>query len=79
MAFERAQLTTHFANEILNTQKVCFSCFEATFCLFFALAILQYASSFFDDGATIFCTCGQYRVDLTLADDDVLLTANAGV
>ena len=79
MAFKRTQLTTDFTKEILQTGEVAFSRSEATFRLLLAAAVLQNAGSFFDDGAAFFRTCVQYRVDLTLRNDDVLLTTNTAV
>ena len=79
LALERSQLTTHFANEVLNAEQVCFSRFKTTLGFFFPFAVLENSGGFFDDGATIFCACSEHRIDLSLTDDDVLLATNAGV
>ena len=79
LALQRAQLATHFANEVLHAKQVGFSGFKATLGFFLALAVLKNSCSFFDDGATVFCTRSKNCINLALADDDVLLTTNTGI
>ena len=79
LAFERAQLAAHFAQQIAEAQQVAFGRFEAALGLLLALAELQDARGLFDDRPAIFGTRVQHRVELALPDDDVLLAADAGV
>ena len=79
LTLERPQLTTHFAQQVLNSKQRPFGGFETPFGFLLALAKLQNAGGFFDDGSTIFGTRVQHRVDLPLTDDDVLLATHTGV
>ena len=79
LAFKWTQLTAHFAKQILHTSEVALGRRKATFRLFFAAAIFQDAGRFFDDCTTFFRTSVEYRIDLALRNNDVLLTTNTTV
>ena len=79
LPFERPELTTDFAQEVLHSKKVRFGGIESTLGLFLPLAKLENARCLFDDRTPVFGTSVQHCVDLTLADDHVLLTADTGV
>ena len=79
LTLEWLQLATHFAQKILRAQQVRLGAFETTLGLLLALAVLEYARCFLDDRATILGTRVEHCIDLTLADDDVLLATHTGV
>ena len=79
LAFERPELTPDFTQEVLDSQQVGFGGVEPTLRLLFALAELEDARCLFDNGPTVFGTGIEHGIDLALADDDVLLTADAGI
>ena len=79
LAFERAQLSTHFANEVLDAEEVRLGAVETALGLLFPFAVLEDSRCFFDDRAAVFGTGIQHGIDLALADDHVLLTSDAGV
>ena len=79
LALERAELTAHLAQQVLKAKQVGLGRVEAPFGLLLALAVLEDARRLLDDAAPILRTGVEHRVDLSLADDDVLLTAHAGI
>ena len=79
LTFERAELAADFAEEVLQAQEVGLRGVEPALRLLLALAVLEHAGGFLDDPSTILGTSVEHGVDLTLADDDVLLAADAGV
>ena len=79
LPLERAQLPTHLAQQILHAQQAGFGGIEAALGLLLAATELQHAGGFFDDRPSLLRPGVEHRVDLALADDDVLLAADAGV
>jgi hypothetical protein len=79
LTLERAQLATHLAQQVLHAQQAGLGGVEAALGLLLAAAVLQHAGGFFDDAAAVLGPGVEHRVDLALADDDVLLAADAGV
>ncbi|CAB4817699.1 unannotated protein [freshwater metagenome] len=79
LTLERAQLAADLTKQILDTQQAGLGGVEATLGLLLAAAVLQHAGRFFDDAATILRAGVQHCIDLPLADDDVLLTADTGI
>ncbi len=79
LAFQRSQLAPHLAQEIREPEQVALGRFEAALRLLLALAELEDAGRLFDDRPAILRARIQHGVELTLADDHVLLTADAGV
>ena len=63
----------------MRRKQVAFGRFEPPLRLLLALAELQDAGGLFDDRPAILGTRVQHRVELALADDHVLLAADAGV
>ena len=61
LAFERPQLPTDLAEQILQTQQVCLRGVEASLRLLFAFAVLQNASSLFDDCSPLLGAEGRLR------------------
>ena len=79
LAFERPQLAAHLAQQVLHAQEVGLGRVEATLGLLLAAPVLEDAGGLLDDRPTILGAGVEHRVDLALADDHVLLTADAGV
>ena len=79
LALERSELTAHLAKQILHAQQAGLGGVETTLGALLATAELQHAGGFFDDRSTLFGAGVQHRVDLALADDHVLLTADTRV
>ena len=79
LALERAQLAAHLAQQVLHAQQAGLGGVEAALGLLLAAAVLQHAGRFLDDAAAVLGAGVEHRVDLALADDDVLLTADTGV
>ena len=79
LALERAQLATNLAEQVLEAQQIGLGGVEPTLGLLLALAILEDAGGLFDDAAPFLGPGVEHSVDLALADDDVLLTADTGV
>ncbi len=79
LAFERPQLPADLAQQIGEAQEVAFGRLEPAFGLLLALAELQDPGRFLDDRPAVLGSRVEHRVELALADDDVLLAADAGV
>ena len=79
LALERAQLAADLAQEVLDAQQVRLGGVEPALGLLLALAELQDAGGLLDDRAALLGSGVEHRVDLALADDHVLLAADAGV
>ncbi|CAB4574944.1 unannotated protein [freshwater metagenome] len=76
---ERLQLATNLAGQVAESREVRLHGVELANRLLFATAVLENSSSFFDETAAIFGAGGEHVVESTLTDDDVHLTAEAGV
>ena len=79
LSFEWTQIATHLAQQVLCAHQIGFSAFQPALGFFFPLAVFQYARRFFDDRPTIFGSRVQHRINLTLANDHVLLSSDAGI
>jgi hypothetical protein len=79
LALERAQLPANLAQQVLHAQQVRLGGVEASLRLLLALAELEDAGGFLDDRPAFLGPGVEDGVDLALADDDVLLTPDAGV
>ena len=71
------QLTANLSEKVLDAGEVGFGCDETPLCLLATLAELEHPCGFFDDQATVFRASVEHRIDLALADDDVLGAADA--
>ena len=79
LTLERAELAPDLAQQVLDAQQVGLGGVEPTLGLLLALAVLEDARGLLDDAAPVFGPGVEHGVDLTLADDHVLLAADAGV
>ena len=79
LALERAQLAADLAEQVLDAQQVGLGGVEAALGLLLALAELEDAGGLLDDRPAVLGAGVEDGVDLALADDDVLLAADAGV
>ena len=79
LALERAQLAAHLAQQVLHAQQAGLGGVEAALGLLLALAVLQHAGGLLDDRPALLGPGVEHGVDLALADDHVLLAADAGV
>ena len=79
LALERPQLPAHLAEQVGEPQQVRLGRLEPALGLLLALAVLEDAGGLFDDRPAIFGPRVEHGVELALADDDVLLAADAGV
>ena len=79
LALERAQLAAHLAQQVLHAQQVGLGGVEPALGLLLALAVLQDAGGLLDDRPAVLGAGVEHGVDLALADDHVLLAADAGV
>ena len=76
---ERLQLATNLAGQVAESREVGLHRVELANRLLFATAVLENSGSFFDESATIFGAGGEHVVESPLTDDDVHLTAEAGI
>ena len=79
LTLEGTELPAHLAQQILQPQQIAFGGLQAALRLLLALAVLEYARGLFDDQPPLFGPRVEHRVDLALADDHVLLPADAAV
>ena len=79
LAFERAQLAPHLAQQVGEAKQVALGRFESALRLLAPLAELEDARGFLDDRPPVFGPRVEHRVELALPDDDVLLAADARV
>ena len=79
LSFERTELATHLAQQVLQAEQVGLGRVEATLGLLLALAVLEDAGRLLDDAPPILRAGVEHRIDLSLAHDDVLLAADTGV
>ena len=79
LPFERAQLAPHLAQQVLHTEQVRLGGIEPALGLLLAPAELEHASRFLDDRPALLGAGVQHGIDLALADDHVLLAADAGI
>ena len=76
LALQRGELAPDLAQEVVEPQEVALGRVEAALGPLLALPVLQDAGRLLDDRAAIVGPGVQDRVELALADDDVLLTAD---
>jgi hypothetical protein len=80
---QRAQLAAHLAQQVLAHsaagRRDASVAVEAALGLLLAATVLEHAGRFLDDRPPVLGPGVEHRVDLALADDDVLLAADAGV
>ena len=74
-----AELAAHLAEQVVEPQEVALGRLEPALGPLPALAVLQDAGRLLDDRAAVLGPGVEHRVDLALADDHVLLAADAGV
>ena len=79
LALERAELAAHLAQEVAEPGEVALGGGEAALGLLLALAVLQDPGGLLDDQAALLGPGVEHGVDLALADDHVLLAADARV
>ena len=79
LALERTELAAHLSQQVLHPQQVALGRFEAALGLLLALAVLEDAGGLLDDRPALLRAGVEHRVDLALADDHVLLAADAGI
>ncbi|CAB4894645.1 unannotated protein [freshwater metagenome] len=79
LTLERAQLPSDLSQQILDAQQAGLGGIEAPLGFLLASPVLQHTGGFFDDRSSILGPSIQHCVDLTLADDHVLLTADPGI
>ncbi len=79
LAFQRAQLTTHLAEEVLEADEVGLGGVEPALRLLPPPAVLQHAGGLLDDEAPVLGPGVEHRVELALRNDHVLLAAHAAV
>ena len=79
LPLERAQLAADLAQEVLQAGEVALGGGQLALGPLLALAVLQDAGGLLDDEAALLGAGVEDGVDLALADDDVLLAADAGV
>ena len=75
LALERAELAPHLAQQVAQPGEVALGGGEAALGALLALAVLEDAGGLLDDQAPLLGAGVEHRVDLALADDDVLLAA----
>ena len=79
LAFERLELPTNLAKQVLQAHKVGLGRLEAPLTLFLAPTIFEHPRRFLDDRTAIFGPGIEHCVDLSLGHDDVLLTTHTAV
>ena len=79
LTLQRRELPAHLAQQVVEAQEVALGGLEPALGALAALAELEDPGGFLDDGAPVLGTRVEHRVELTLADDDVLLATDAGV
>jgi hypothetical protein len=79
LAFEWAQLAADLTQQILDAHQAGLCRLEPALGLLLASSVAQHTGCFLDDRAAILGAGVEHRVDLSLADDHVLLTADAGI
>ena len=79
LALERPQLPAHLTQQVGEAQQVALGRLEPALGLLAALAELQDARRFLDDRPAVLGPGVEHGVELALADDHVLLAADAGV
>jgi len=79
LTFQRSHLTTHFTHEVTQSLQVLLSLSQATLGPLLTAAVLKDSGGLFNNGAAVFTTRVEDRVELTLPDDHVLLATNARV
>ncbi len=79
LTLERPQLSPHLSLQVLQPKEVLFAGFEAALSPLAAAAELEDPCGLLDHHAPILRARLEHRVELSLADDHVLLAANSGV
>ncbi len=79
LAAQRLQLATQFVRQVLHAREVGLHRVQLAQRLLLALAVLEDARGLLDEGAAAHGVGVQHGVELALPDDDVHLTADAGV
>ena len=79
LLLERAELAAHLAHQVAQAQQVALGGGQPALGPLLALAVLEDAGRLLDDEAPLLGPGVEHGVDLALADDDVLLAADAGV
>jgi len=77
LLFKRTELASNLAKKILDSSQVGFGSDKAALGLLSAFPELQDTGSLFDDQTPVFGTRIEHGIDLTLADDDMLCSANS--
>ena len=79
LAFKWTKLAANLAKEIAEPYEIRLGRFEPTLRTLTALAVLEDTGGFLDDAASILGPRIKNRRELTLRNDDVLLTSDAGI
>jgi len=79
LTLERPELPAHLSLEVLQPKQVLLAGFEATFSPLAAAAELKDSCSLLDHHSPVLRAGLENRVELTLADDHMLLAANSGI
>ena len=79
LTLQRPELAADLTEQVLHPQQVGLGAVEPTLGLLLALAKLEDARCFLDDATAILRASVQNGIDLTLADDDMLLTPDPGI
>ena len=79
LALQRRELAPHLAQQVVEPEEVALGRFEPALGALTPLAELQDPGRLLDDGPAVLGPGVEHRVELALPDDDVLLTADAGV
>ena len=79
LTLERSQLSADLAKQILHAQQTGLGRVEPSLCSLLAAPELQHTCGFFDDRTALLWPGIEHGVDLSLADDHVLLPSDARV
>src|SRR3954452_5154049 len=79
LLLQRTEPAAHLAEQVVQPQEVALRRLESPFGLLAPFAVLEDAGGLLDDRATVLRARVQDRVELALADDDVLLPADPAV
>ena len=79
LALERTHLTPHLAHKVSEALEVLLGGSEATLGALLASTVLEHARRLLDDAASLLGSRVEHLIELTLADDHVLLSADARV
>src|SRR3990170_1642729 len=79
LAAQWAQLTLDLAEKVLKAKDILISALQPPLGFLLASSMLEDARGFLDHRPVVFGRCAEDRIDLTLPDDHVLVTADSRV